>query len=80
MKVCNEPLRDSHGFHRPIYVNRRYRVTAHATSRLVICNAESELAVLDQAAIRRWSDRIYEAWDADKSVFVFGNGGAGTSW
>ena len=34
---------------------------------------------LDRDAIRRWSDRIYETWEAKRFVFVFGNGGAGST-
>ena len=40
---------------------------------------QAELGALDQPAIERWSDRVYEAWDAGKFVFVFGNGGAGST-
>ena len=44
MSVCNEPSRDSHGLHRPIYVNPRYRVTAHAISRLESAGSETPRA------------------------------------
>ena len=40
---------------------------------------QDQIASLDQAAIKRWSDRVYEAWENGRYVFVFGNGGAGTT-
>lgn len=40
---------------------------------------QTEIGNLDQAAIKRWSDLVYECWEAERFVFVFGNGGAGTT-
>ena len=40
---------------------------------------KEEIDRLDQAAIQRWSDLIYKAWENEKFVFVFGNGGSGTN-
>ena len=40
---------------------------------------KDEIDTLDQQAIQRWSDLIYKAWEEEKFVFVFGNGGSGTS-
>lgn len=40
---------------------------------------QDQLAGLDQDAIQRWSDRVYEAWEQERFVFVFGNGGAGST-
>ena len=40
---------------------------------------QDEIARLDQAAIGRWADAIYQAWENEKFVFVFGNGGSGTN-
>ena len=40
---------------------------------------KDEIDRLDQAAIQRWSDLIYQAWENEKFVFVFGNGGSGTN-
>jgi D-sedoheptulose 7-phosphate isomerase len=37
----------------------------------------SEVAKLDQGAIRRWADLIYDAWRDGKFVFIIGNGGSG---
>lgn len=38
-----------------------------------------EIARLDQEAIARWSNLVYEAWENEKFVFVIGNGGSGTN-
>lgn len=38
-----------------------------------------EVARLDQAAIERMSARLYEAWTNDQFVYIFGNGGSGTT-
>lgn len=38
-----------------------------------------ELKRVDQAAIERWADLIFEAWRNDRFVFIFGNGGSGTT-
>jgi D-sedoheptulose 7-phosphate isomerase len=38
-----------------------------------------EIARLDQAAIRLWADLIYDAWQQGRFVFIFGNGGSGTT-
>ena len=40
---------------------------------------KDEIDQLDQAAIERWSDLIYQAWEHEKFVFVIGNGGSGTN-
>lgn len=40
---------------------------------------KDEIDRLDQAAIERWSNLIYQAWENEKFVFVFGNGGSGTN-
>jgi D-sedoheptulose 7-phosphate isomerase len=36
-----------------------------------------ELARVDQAALRRWSDLIFDAWQQSRFVFLIGNGGSG---
>lgn len=36
-----------------------------------------ELERIDRAALARWSDRIYQAWENGKFVFLIGNGGSG---
>lgn len=40
---------------------------------------QRELARLDQAAIRTWSDLLFDAWTHGHSVFLFGNGGSATT-
>jgi D-sedoheptulose 7-phosphate isomerase len=36
-----------------------------------------EIAQVDRAALDRWSDLIYEAWQQQRFVFLIGNGGSG---
>lgn len=36
-----------------------------------------ELGRVDRAAMERWSDLIYQAWEKGKFVFLIGNGGSG---
>ena len=38
-----------------------------------------ELQRIDHEALRRWADRVYEAWDSQRFVFIVGNGGSGTT-
>ena len=40
---------------------------------------QEEIAATDQQALQRWADLIYEAWEQEKFVFIFGNGGSGTT-
>jgi len=40
---------------------------------------QTEVARLDQAAMTRLSDLLYDAWNDGKFVFIFGNGGSGTT-
>jgi D-sedoheptulose 7-phosphate isomerase len=40
---------------------------------------DAELKRIDQAAMRRWADLTYQAWQKDRFVFIFGNGGSGTT-
>lgn len=40
---------------------------------------KTEIDRLDQSAIERWSNLVYEAWKNEKFVFVIGNGGSGTN-
>ncbi|MCA9174910.1 MAG: SIS domain-containing protein, partial [Planctomycetales bacterium] len=39
----------------------------------------AELEAVDQPALQRWSDRVFEAWQAGRFVFIIGNGGSGTT-
>ncbi len=38
-----------------------------------------EVSRIDQAAMQRWADLIYQAWENERFVFIFGNGGSGTT-
>ncbi len=40
---------------------------------------QSELDRIDRAAMERWADAIYQAWVNERYVFIFGNGGSGTT-
>ena len=40
---------------------------------------QEEITSTDQQALQRWADLIYEAWEQDRFVFIFGNGGSGTT-
>jgi D-sedoheptulose 7-phosphate isomerase len=39
----------------------------------------NELQRVDPREIQTWADLVYEAWQNEKFVFVFGNGGSGTT-
>jgi D-sedoheptulose 7-phosphate isomerase len=38
-----------------------------------------EINRTDQTALQLWADLIYQAWEREKFVFIFGNGGSGTT-
>lgn len=38
-----------------------------------------EISRIDQQALQNWADLIYQAWEREKFVFIFGNGGSGTT-
>jgi D-sedoheptulose 7-phosphate isomerase len=38
-----------------------------------------EIERIDQAHLQQWADLIYGAWENGKFVFIFGNGGSGTT-
>lgn len=38
-----------------------------------------EVSRIDQAAMQRWADLIFQAWRDGRFVFIFGNGGSGTT-
>src|SRR6185369_11401127 len=40
---------------------------------------QTELSRVDQAEIRQMADSIYEAYENDQFVYIFGNGGSGTT-
>jgi D-sedoheptulose 7-phosphate isomerase len=38
-----------------------------------------EVSRIDQTAMQRWADLIFQAWQNGRFVFIFGNGGSGTT-
>ena len=40
---------------------------------------QAELERVDRREIQAWADQLFEAWDQEKFVFVFGNGGSATT-
>lgn len=40
---------------------------------------QQELENVNQADLVRWADLVYDAWEQDRFVFIFGNGGSGTT-
>ncbi|MHB0955822.1 MAG: SIS domain-containing protein [Pirellulaceae bacterium] len=40
---------------------------------------QQEISRIDQAAMERWADLIYQAWKQGRYVFILGNGGSGTT-
>ncbi|MGY8770341.1 MAG: SIS domain-containing protein [Pirellulales bacterium] len=40
---------------------------------------QSEISHVDQAEIQKWADLVYECWENGKFVYIFGNGGSGTT-
>ena len=49
------------------------------TSDAYLERLRTEISRLDRSAIQRWADLIYQAWENDRFVFIFGNGGSGTT-
>lgn len=39
----------------------------------------AEVDRIDRAALQRWADLVFEAWQKGNWVFIFGNGGSGTT-
>jgi D-sedoheptulose 7-phosphate isomerase len=40
---------------------------------------QAELDRLNQDDIRLWADLLYQAWERERFVYIFGNGGSGTT-
>lgn len=40
---------------------------------------QTELARINQSDVKTWADLVYAAWENDHSIFIFGNGGSGTT-
>ena len=44
-----------------------------------ISRLNEELERIDRAAMERWADLVYAAWESGNFVYIIGNGGSGTS-
>ena len=44
-----------------------------------IARLHAEIDRVDQQEIQAWADLVYEAWENERFIFVFGNGGSGTT-
>jgi D-sedoheptulose 7-phosphate isomerase len=44
-----------------------------------VSRLQTELSRVDRAEIQAWADLVYEAWENERFIFVFGNGGSGTT-
>src|SRR4026209_841690 len=40
---------------------------------------QTELGRIRQSDLQQWADLVYQAWQNERSVFIFGNGGSGTT-
>lgn len=40
---------------------------------------QSEVSKVDQSAMQRWADIVFEAWENGRFVYIIGNGGSGTT-
>jgi D-sedoheptulose 7-phosphate isomerase len=40
---------------------------------------QAEIARIDPQALVRWADLLWEAWEREATVYIFGNGGSGTT-
>ena len=52
---------------------------AQLDSEKYIARLSAELARVDRSELARWADLLFEAWQNEKNVFIFGNGGSGTT-
>lgn len=52
---------------------------ATLTSDEYLQRLQTEVGRTDQAAMQRWADLIYRAWESGQFVYIFGNGGSGTT-
>jgi D-sedoheptulose 7-phosphate isomerase len=44
-----------------------------------IARLQAELERVEAAEIQIWADLVFDAWENEKFIFVFGNGGSGTT-
>jgi len=56
-----------------------FMLGALLTSNEYLERLRQEVDRINQDELKRWADLIYEAWRNDRFVFIFGNGGSGTT-
>ncbi len=44
-----------------------------------LARLQDELAHVNRAEIQAWADLVYDAWEHERFIFVFGNGGSATT-
>ena len=44
-----------------------------------LARLNAEIARIDRTAMQAWADLIYAAWENEEFIYVFGNGGSGTT-
>lgn len=52
---------------------------AHLDVSKYIARLHEELDRIDRPELEQWADWLFEAWEQDKFVYIFGNGGSGTT-
>ena len=52
---------------------------AHLNAAEYVARLNAEIARVDQQAMQKWADLTYSAWENGQFVYVFGNGGSGTT-
>lgn len=52
---------------------------ATLTEKDYVSRLQAELARVDRSSMTLWADLIFDAWQRGKFVFIFGNGGSGTT-
>lgn len=48
-------------------------------SRAYLSRLSAELERISRPAMERWAELLYQAWQEERFVFIFGNGGSGTT-
>jgi len=48
-------------------------------SQAYVARLRAELDRVDRSALQKWADLMYEAWKNGRFVYIFGNGGSGTT-
>src|SRR5690606_23917690 len=61
------------------FARERKMLGASLTIDAYIRRLQEELQRVDQGEIQQLSDLLFEAWEQDRFVYIFGNGGSGTT-